>query len=465
MAYEIEVKPQPTDRQIRALWMLGSYLARQYGHRTDKAKDAAAWIRRAVDGEFTQRNPRYDTRLGTGEIDVLEWLPLSSKQAIPGGDDVEAPAVAAKPSRKVAAQPAKLRSVKAKQAPKASKGANGEGFVVKNYFHASTSDSDQRMLFNVYRAALMSYIVEHEPVIDEDMRPFLAALQPADGGFLSTPALRSKYGGDPEYFFDRSFIQGRFREISAGLGVRPEAVAERFLAMCAGMWLIFRISTPPLANIALPKPDGTSPEFGFEDCRINVSLLRVRPHKFLTDRDRLTPRFIYENKAGAAAGIERAEGYVFPMGGKVHLLGRPRRVGVGSPISFSWTEDNGWEHGADEMSEPPERRGLAYATNASGDRVAFYFQARFVHGSRMDNSAAYDAAVEVIKKVVDQYGVATVAQDIESRIAAARAESLSALGEGKVDPLAGVKFSVECPSRQQLEDLFNASKRDVVFRG
>ncbi|MEM9027953.1 MAG: hypothetical protein AAGC70_06260 [Pseudomonadota bacterium] len=277
------------------------------------------------------------------------------------------------------------------------------------------------------------------------MQPFLRALEPTIGPYLDTLDLQRRYGIGEEFFFDRAFVANTLRSRGALIGLPPVQVAQRILAGIAGVWIVYRISTPEGEDEQNAEP------LTFDKCRINVSLLRIRPFEFLSDIDHLAPRFIYEFTTGD--GMQRAEGYLFPVGGKINFLGRLTRGDVGALVSFNWPEDDGWATG--QGTPAGEKRGLAFSANARTQRVAFYFLAQFVPGSVVPDETNFDIFVSVLKTAVGQYDIASLQSSIRGSINMA----CQSIASGQC-----LGLEVQVPSDDRLEELFSISQRDLVFR-
>jgi len=403
MAHEVDQKPDPrSDAQIRALWVLASYLARKYRNRSSSKKsrnpipDAGGWIRRKAEETYLELEEEGKT---------LDWIPVKS------------------PSQ--------------------------DAYTIPNFLHASTNDTDLRSLFNLYRDATLKFIVEHNANIDSDMLPFLRALEPAQGHYFNTKKLQDKYGLGREYFFDRTFIENTLnaRANLVGGGIRAKDLVERMLESCAGVWLVYRISTPP-ADIEKPT---------FETCEINVSLLRIRPFRFLPETDKLLPRFIYEFRIGDIHKRHRAEGYIYPMSRKLNFLGRLVAEEDNSVVSFNWPEDDGWAQG-EAHQNISEKQGLAYSTNALGDRIAFYFLAHRIDIAVNGQSDRYNAIVSVLQHTIAKYPAADLQSSMDAAIV--EGKNNSKLAQAFDD----LGIHVDIPDAAQLEKLFVSSRQHVVFR-
>lgn len=377
--------------------MFGAYLSRRFRSR-DQTKDAATWIRRGVDATYTQ----FTQGQGVEQQD-LDWIPLTTQ----------------------------------------TRGSSSGGYVVSNLLHQATNEQDSRNLFNIYRDAIVNYVVENNVDIDEDMLPLWKALEPDDSDILDTEELKQKYGMQQDHFIDRDFVANSFKSRAVALGLRPEVVIRRYLEATSGVWFIYRISTPRLD--ALPS--------NFDECKINVSMLRVRPFDFLFQLDRSTPRFIHEfNSDSDGAKLMKVEGHTFPMSQKFNFIGRSR-VGNSSVVAFSWPEPEGWE--TDDHAPLARTFGLSMGTNSARAQIAYYSIADYIPGSRMADSAAFDAAVESLKGAIGQVDSC---EDLACHVAAAIEKASQHSG------VSAELSDYQTPTKDEIHDLFDRSRQHIVFR-
>lgn len=269
---------------------------------------------------------------------------------------------------------------------------------------------------------------------------------------LLKPAMQTIGLAPEESFIDRQFVEASFHQ-RARDEAEARATARRVVLEHEGFWLLYRLSTS--------HGIGRTPAADIQDRLINLSLLRVHNFAYLVQADHLSPRFTFEFRgdepAGMTASVRRAQGYLVPLGEHLFLIGRRASRSMPTITALSWAMPDF------ELQAPVQHGnrldGLAYAANAEGRQVAFYFVAKFIKESaNLGFGSAFPRVHEIYQQLIRAYRYSDLSPEVINAYQAAR----HACQEK------GITFqSAESPpllTETELRNLVSRSENDVVFR-
>ena len=375
MPYAVDDEPTATDNDVAALVALGQYMITKYGpsnqlrsskERNGKRYTASQFYAKRVSEEFEDWMKRREKNIKNDAVNeangwFLDWVRLEGRQ---------------------------------------------DKLKIADFFHRSRKPDDLKSLFNFY---LMITI----ELIDEHRLPIPPALEKCER--LLRSAYVSAYGGGnnaalPVPIFDEEYIDDAIYNSmrQQGQDLSTERLKEKFINTCDGIWIVYRFSSDDSA-IKTPRDGGESDYFlssgwknpedvNLDAIKVNLSTLRITPYKHMIADGTYMPRFSYSFRSdrplsgAGSASIRRALGSLFPLSNRINMLGRT----VGNPssvVSLSWNEvhdDNGI------LIKEGKRRGLAYGTNASFERVSFLFLALYVPNSN-------DIPIDIFSSVREAY--------------------------------------------------------------
>jgi hypothetical protein len=253
-----------------------------------------------------------------------------------------------------------------------------------------------------------------------------------------------------ESFIDRRFVETSFHQ-RAGGEAQARVAARRILSDHEGFWLLYRLST--LRGTERP----TDPASNIRDRLINLSLLRICNVAYLGDADHLSPRFIFEFRGDDHTTARRAQGYLVPLGDHLFLIGRRTSRSMPTITVLSWPIGDFDFRG--RISHADNIGGLAYAANADGKQVAFYFVAKFISESaNLGFSSAFPTVRQIFQRLIGAYPYG----NLNDAVTAAYEEARNACGAAGIDWPAVQSSPILTES--ELTGLISRSENDVVFR-
>jgi hypothetical protein len=290
--------------------------------------------------------------------------------------------------------------------------------------------------YGIFRRALGEWIIARNEAVPSLLKPAMQAIGLAP----------------EESFIDRRFVETSFHQRVGG-EPQARAAARRILLEHEGFWLLYRLST--LRGTERPRP--TDPTSNIRDRLINLSLLRICNAAYLGDADHLSPRFKFEFRGDDRTVTRRAEGYLVPLGDHLFLIGRRASRIMPTITVLSWPIGDFDFRGP--ITHADNIGGLAYAANADGRQVAFYFVAKFIRESaNLGFSSAYPAVCQIFQRLIGAYPYGK----LNAAVTAAYEEARNACSAAGIDWPA-----VQSPpilAESELTGLISRSENDVVFR-
>jgi hypothetical protein len=259
-------------------------------------------------------------------------------------------------------------------------------------------------------------------------------------------------------FIDRKFVETSFLQRASGSVARAGDAARRIVLEHEGFWLVYRLSTLHALQETERRPHAADPAVNIGDRIINLSLLRICNDAYLTDADRLSPRFTFEFRGdeGRNPTVRRTQGYLVPSGDHLFLIGRRIWPSLPTITVMSWPIA---DFDLDRRGHADNIKGLAYAANADGKQVAFYFVAKFIRESaNLGFKGAFQDVCQIYQRLIRAYHYDNLNAEVTAAYEEARHSCHSAGVDLQAAHLPPILNEVD------LNGLITRSQNDVVFR-